>query len=122
MTERIFAAGESRPWAAPSAAAKKSPAAPAGTWLRWLDPKPVLGLLAVLGLLFVFVQVVRQAVHQGDASRRAQALLAEAAWRCKALKSPLQRETCLDLYERELPADSAGVLRVVSEATASRSR
>ena len=82
-------------------------------------PRSLLGLLAVLGLLFVFVQVVRQAVHQADTGRRASALLAEATWRCNALKSPLQRKDCLDRYQRERPTDSAGVQGVVSVTTAS---
>lgn len=81
-------------------------------------PGPLIGALAVLVLLGTFVGVVRKAVHQADASRRANALLDEAKWRCKALKLPRQRDDCLRLVDHERPADSAALQLLVSAAAA----
>jgi hypothetical protein len=83
-----------------------------------LNPGPLLGTLAVLGLLIVFAGVVREAVQHADASRRANALLAEAHWRCKALKLPRQRDDCLRLFHEEQPGDSAALQSLVSAAAA----
>ncbi len=84
-----------------------------------LHPGPLLGVLAVLVLLIAFAGVVRKAVRQADVSRRADALLGEARWRCKALKLPRQRDDCLRLFHQEQPGDSASLQLLVSAAAAS---
>lgn len=76
----------------------------AGAWL---------GALAVLVLLTAFVGVVRRTVLQADESRRANALLDEARWRCKALKLPRQQDDCLHLFQQEHPGDSAALQLLV---------
>jgi hypothetical protein len=83
-----------------------------------VHPGRVLGALAVLGLLTAFAGVVREAVAQADASRRASALLDEARWRCKALKLPRQRDDCLRLFHHERPGDSAALQLLVGTAAA----
>lgn len=84
-----------------------------------LHPGRVLGALAVLALLIAFAGVVRKAVVQADASRRASALLDEAHWRCKALKLPRQRDDCLRQFHHERPGDSAALQLLVGTAAAS---
>jgi len=83
-----------------------------------LHPGPLLGALAVLVLLIAFVGVVRKAVRQADASRRANAVLDEARWRCKALKGPRQRDDCLRLVLQAQPGDSAALQRLVGTVAA----
>jgi hypothetical protein len=79
-------------------------------------------LLAALGLLWAIGLVVRQAVRQGDAGRRAMALQAEADWRCKALRPRLEREHCLRLVRDRQPWDSAAVQALVLEARSAPQR
>ena len=55
----------------------------------------LVAALALLVLLFEFQLVVRQAVRQGELSRRANALLADATWRCKVLREHGLRDACL---------------------------
>lgn len=76
----------------------------------------LLAGMAVLGLLWAIGLVVRQAVRQGDAGRRAMALQAEADWRCRTLRPRLERERCLALVRERQPWDSAGVQELVIEA------
>ncbi len=83
-----------------------------------LSPGPLVGALAVAGLLAVFAGVVREAVHRADAGRRVNALLAEAHWRCKALKLPRQRDDCLRLVQDAPPGDSAALQSLVAAAAA----
>jgi hypothetical protein len=54
-----------------------------------------LTALALIGLLIAFVQVLKGSVAQGDQRRRDEADQAEATWRCKALRGPTARTTCL---------------------------
>lgn len=82
----------------------------------------LLTALAVAGLLAAIGLVVSQAVRQGDASRRAMALQAEADWRCRALKPRLQRERCLALVQERKPWDSMGLQAVVHEASSTAVR
>lgn len=83
-----------------------------------LHPGSLLGALAVLSLLAAFAGVVRKAVAEAEASRRASALLVEARWRCQALKPPRQREDCLRIVHEARPADSATLQALVSAAAA----
>ena len=50
---------------------------------------------AVLALLLAFHQVVSGAVVQGESRRQATAALADATWRCKALRSGDDSRECL---------------------------
>ena len=50
---------------------------------------------AVLALLLAFHQVVSGAVVQGESRRQATAALADATWRCKALRSGDDSRDCL---------------------------
>jgi hypothetical protein len=76
----------------------------------------LLSALAVLGLVGAITLVVRQAVRQGEAGRRAMAVQAEADWRCRALKARAQRERCVALVQEHQPWDSAGVQALVQQA------
>lgn len=49
----------------------------------------------VVALLAVFLQVVREAVRQGDLRREATARHSAAIWRCTAFRSIRQRDICL---------------------------
>jgi hypothetical protein len=55
----------------------------------------ILVSLTILALLLAFHQIVRGGVQQGEMRRVAVAMYAEALWRCKALRGPGMRETCL---------------------------
>lgn len=79
----------------------------------------LLGTLGALGLMVTFGLVVQDAVRRGEASRRANALLMEANWRCKALMTRPQRELCLQRYLQQLPGSSTGLRALVLEAAAS---
>jgi hypothetical protein len=68
----------------------------------------ILAVLAALGLLLAFHQVVLGAVQQGELRRKASAMQAEAASRCNALTGTRSRETCL----MQLNATPAGRDRV----------
>lgn len=56
------------------------------------------GLLAsamLFGLLFAFHEVVQGAVRQGDLRRQANAVYADATWRCEALRGAADQRQCL---------------------------
>lgn len=55
----------------------------------------ILALLAGLGLLSAFHQVVLGAVQQGELRRKTAAMQAETAWRCNFLSGTRSRELCL---------------------------
>lgn len=68
--------------------------------LRYLSmPWPVwtglLASLALLALLLAFHQVVEGGVQQGQLRRQADAVHADATWRCKALRGTAERRQCL---------------------------
>jgi hypothetical protein len=75
--------------------------------LRWPG---VLAVLATLGLLLVFQQVVRQAVEHGELRRRANALLLQATWRCRSIHDGVLREACLQRLAA-VPRDNASLPR-----------
>jgi hypothetical protein len=52
-------------------------------------------MLAAVCLVVAFHQVVSGAVLQGETRRKATASLAEAVWRCKALRGAGMRVDCL---------------------------
>ena len=54
----------------------------------------LLALLAVSGLLLVFLRVVQEGVRQGDLRRVAVAAHADALWRCTVISQRAQRESC----------------------------
>lgn len=55
----------------------------------------LLGVLAVLGLLVAFHQVVRGAVARAELRRAQSAVHSVAAWRCTTLGAAPQRNDCL---------------------------
>ncbi len=73
----------------------------------------------MIGLLIAFEVVAHDVRRQGEARRRDDALLVEATWRCKALRSGTQCEDCLRRYAQEVPDSSFGVQALVSEVAAS---
>ena len=64
-------------------------------WLRSPRLPGALGVLAILGLLLAFHQVVSGSVEQGEQRRAAAALKGEATWRCNAIASLRLRDGCL---------------------------
>lgn len=67
-------------------------------WLALASQRPLataLALLAMTGLLFIFTQVVRDAVYQGQVRREATAQHSAASWRCAAMPSLRLRDTCV---------------------------
>ena len=64
----------------------------ARAWPVWSG---VLATLALFGLLLAFHQVVSGAVQQGELRRTANAMQAQATWRCNALADMRLRENCL---------------------------
>ena len=54
-----------------------------------------LAACTLVGLLIVFVQVLLGAVAQGDLRRRNDAAVADATWRCKALRGVAASAACL---------------------------
>ena len=79
----------------------------------WANNGPVPGLLAALALLialtllFVFEQVVKSAVTQGDLRRSVAAQIHLATWQCNALRGQQQRQDCLLLIPLAAkPADA----------------
>jgi hypothetical protein len=82
----------------------------------------LLSGLAVLGMVGAISLVVRQAVRQGEAGRRAMAMQAEADWRCRALKGRVQRERCQALVREHKPWDTAGVQALVVQARSDAAR
>lgn len=77
------------------------PAGWAARGLRWPNARrlplghAILALLAGLGLLSAFHQVVLGAVQQGELRRKTAAMQAETAWRCNVLSGTRSREICL---------------------------
>lgn len=55
----------------------------------------LLALLAGLGLLLAFHQVVLGAVQQGELRHKTAAMQADTAWRCNVLSGTRSREICL---------------------------
>lgn len=55
----------------------------------------VFALLAVVGLLFAFQQVVHSAVNKADSKRIADSASADTDWRCKARTTGAARQSCL---------------------------
>jgi hypothetical protein len=84
--------------------------------------RAVLAALAMLALLLAFQQVLRQAVAQGEQRRRANAVLADATWRCNIQRDRQRRESCLAQLT-SVPRDNASLpaLRVAVAASAATS-
>jgi hypothetical protein len=66
---------------------------------RWFTAS--LGVFAIasfagLVMLLFLGQVLRHAVDQGDARRRATAMHWQATWKCQALRERAPRQDCLD--------------------------
>jgi len=83
----------------------------------WSGP---LAVSAVLGLLLAFHQVVRASAQRAELQHQASAVLAEATWRCKALRGAEIARNCLagltaqpDL-DRAVPARPAVLPRLVA--------
>lgn len=79
-----------------------------GWWPAWASRRPlttVLALLAMTGLLLVFAQVVREAVHQGQLRHEATARHSAATWRCAAMRSLRLRDACLAELNAPPPRD-----------------
>jgi hypothetical protein len=68
----------------------------------------LLAAAAVIALLMLFQQVVRQAVLDGDLRARSNARLAGAIWHCNRLSGRGQREACLAQLV-PVPRDNAGL-------------
>lgn len=66
----------------------------------------LLAAVVLLGLLLAFLQVVREAVRQGELRGRAHALLLEGTWRCNTLRDGGAREACLRRLEPVPRADA----------------
>lgn len=77
----------------------------------------LLVLLAAL-LLQRLVEVSHRAVDQARARQAAQALQAEALWRCRALRPTAARQRCLALLRAHPPADAAALQALLAEAAA----
>lgn len=73
------------------------------SWTHFPAWPGVALVLVNFGLVVAFHQVVRGAVEQGDARRKATAMHAEAVWRCKALQGPRMRVDCLLRLSSPLP-------------------
>jgi hypothetical protein len=54
-----------------------------------------LAVLALLGLLLAFQQVVHNAVQQGESRRQAEAASNDALWRCNTARSRSERVDCV---------------------------
>lgn len=65
----------------------------------------VLATVSVLGMLMAFHAVMRGAVEQARARHQAQAVHAEATWRCKDLHNPRARGPCLSLLKPSTPVE-----------------
>jgi hypothetical protein len=70
--------------------------------------------VAMLGMLAALLLVARQAVRQGESRRQAVALVADATWRCQALRDAVRRASCLAPLPRDLPHDDAGLKALVA--------
>lgn len=77
-------------------------------WLRSVPWTGALAVIAILGLLLAFHQVVSGSVQQGEQRRAAEALKGEATWRCNAIASLRERDGCL-VQLSALPHDEAGL-------------
>lgn len=73
-------------------------------------PSPIwssmLGALLILGMLLAFHQVVHGAVQQGALRQHANAVQAEATWRCNALPGQGARDSCLGQLNAPAGGDS----------------
>jgi len=77
----------------------------------------LLGLLLLAALLLLrLVDVSQRAVAQAQARQAAQALQAEALWRCRALRPAAARQRCLALLREHPPADAAALQALLAEA------
>lgn len=85
---------------------------------RQRDLRVPAALLCVAGLLLAFGLVVDQAVRQGVAVRKANALVLATTWRCNELMPASRRMSCLWHMRTEQPIDDAGVLALVATAAA----
>jgi len=86
---------------------------------RLVTPPFLAGLLAVAtsaGLLVTFHQVVSGSVQQGDLRRQASTALADATWRCNALRAPTLRDVCL--LQTTAPPQQRDVAQMQGVATA----
>jgi len=79
----------------------------------------LIAAAAGLVLLLSFRQVVREAVQVGEMRRHANALLADATWRCNAFRRRSLREDCLQQLA-EVPRENARLqpVRVALAASA----
>ncbi|PJB46098.1 MAG: hypothetical protein CO105_02410 [Comamonadaceae bacterium CG_4_9_14_3_um_filter_60_33] len=64
----------------------------------------VLAILATLGLMLAFHQVVLGAVAQGESFQQARNLQNAAIGRCHGLRNPVERDNCLFLIKAEVSA------------------
>ena len=55
----------------------------------------IVGALLILGLLLAFHDVVSEAAKKGDLRRKADALFAQATWRCNTAQAMSARDNCL---------------------------
>lgn len=69
-------------------------------------------------LILFFGLVVRQSVLAGHSYRQAQAMRHEVTWRCKALRTPAEREACLCRARADPPADGAGLRALLAAPAA----
>lgn len=65
----------------------------------WLG---ILATIASVGVLLAFQHVVREGVQRGELRRKATAMQAEAAWRCKLLR---ELDSCL-VQQSVVPRDN----------------
>ena len=63
----------------------------------------ILATLTILGMLLAFHEVVQGAVRQGDLRRQADAIHAEATWRCRALRGLGASDNCLQRLQALAP-------------------
>ncbi len=87
---------------------------PAPGWRRALQA--LLLMLLVGALLQRLVDVAQRSVAQAQARQAAQALQAEAQWRCRALRPAATRQRCLVLLHEHPPADAAGIQALLDAA------
>lgn len=66
-----------------------------------------LAVLATLGLMLAFHQVVLGAVVQGESLQQARNLKSAAIWRCNRLLSPVARDNCQFRINAEVRVEAA---------------
>ena len=64
-----------------------------------------LAILATLGMMLAFYQVVLGAVVQGESLQQARNQQSEAFWRCNGVRGSIERDNCL---RQTHPKDSTG--------------